>query len=163
MSGSVETDHPVVLFDGVCNLCNWGVQFVIRRDPAGEFRFAPIQSDPGASLLAACGMDPAQRNTWVLVADGECYTKSEAAVRVASRLGGRYRLLSPFRYVPRPLRDAVYDLIATHRYRIFGRREACMVPTADVADRFLVSDGRPSEGTDQDDVTADSGTVADVG
>lgn len=152
MTASADTDNPVILFDGVCNLCNWGVQFVIERDPDAEFRFAPIQSEPGAALLADCGLDPDQRETWVLVADGECHTKSDAAVRVATRLGGAYRLLSPFRYVPRILRDVAYDLVARNRYAIFGRREQCMVPAADVSDRFLVGDGRP---TANDDTGAD--------
>lgn len=149
----VDTDHPVVLFDGVCNLCNWGVRFVIRRDPAGEFRFAPLQSAPAADLLEDCGLDPGQRDTWVLVDDGDCYTKSDAAVRVAARLGGGVGLLSALRYVPRPIRDLGYDLVAASRYRIFGRREECMVPTGDVADRFLVGDGRPNEPPESGDTT----------
>lgn len=148
-----ETDHPVILFDGVCNLCNWGVRFVIERDPDAEFRFAPLQSEPGARLLEACGRDPDQRDTWVLVEDGECYTKSDAVIRVARRLGGPYRLLSPFRYVPRLLRDAVYGLVARYRYDVFGRREECMLPEAGVADRFLVGDGRASADASSPDRT----------
>lgn len=153
MAPSPETDHPVILFDGVCNLCNRGVRFVIERDPDAEFRFAPIQSDPGAALLEACGLDPGRRDTWVLVVDGECYTRSAAAIRVAARLGGACRFLSPLRYVPRVLRDAVYDFVATHRHAVFGRREECMVPEADVADRFLAGTGRPGTETNAPDRT----------
>lgn len=135
-------DHPVVLFDGVCNLCTGTVQFVIERDPEGTFRFAPLQSAVGTELLAEHGLSTDHMSSFVLLADGEVYTKSGAAIRIARRLGLPYSLLTPFLAVPKPIRDAVYDLVATHRYRIFGKRESCMVPTDDVRERFLAtSDG----------------------
>ncbi|MHB9285475.1 thiol-disulfide oxidoreductase DCC family protein [Halobacteriales archaeon Cl-PHB] len=135
-------DHPILLFDGVCNLCTWSVRFVVERDPNGIFRFAPLQSDVASELLANHDQAPEDLDSVVLLADGEVYTKSDAAIRVATRLGGVYRLLGPFRYVPRVLRDAVYDLVAASRYRIFGKRDSCLVPTDDLASRFL-SDGAP--------------------
>jgi predicted DCC family thiol-disulfide oxidoreductase YuxK len=131
------TDHPVVLFDGVCNLCSGAVQFLIRHDEAGTLRFAPLQSAVGAALLADCGLDPAQRATFVLVEDGECYTRSTAALRIARHLDRPLPLLSHLRVVPRPVRDAVYALVARYRYDVFGQKSQCMVPTPDVEKRFL--------------------------
>jgi predicted DCC family thiol-disulfide oxidoreductase YuxK len=137
-----ETDQPVILFDGVCNLCNGAVQFVIEHDPDGQFRFAPLQSAAGREWCRSCGLDPDQHESVVLVADGTCYTKSDAAIEIARRLESPYGLLSLLTVVPRPLRDFGYDLVAASRYRVFGRRDACMVPTDDVRDRFLAT---PSE------------------
>lgn len=133
----VGTDGPIVLFDGVCNLCSAIVQFVIRRDPGGRFRFAPLQSDIATELLRGCSLSGNQLETFVLIQDGDCNTKSSAAIRIAVELGGVYRLLGPLRYVPRPLRDAVYDLVVATRYDIFGRKDQCMVPGPDIEDRFL--------------------------
>jgi predicted DCC family thiol-disulfide oxidoreductase YuxK len=129
-------DHPVLLFDGVCNLCNGAVRFVVRHDPEGVFRFAPLQSDAADSLLADCDRE-SDLDSVVLVADGACHVKSDAALRVARRLGLPYSLLWAFRFVPRGLRDAVYDVVADNRYGWFGRREECMVPTPDLEERFL--------------------------
>lgn len=145
-------DHPVILFDGVCNLCNRFVQFVIERDPDGRYRFAPLQSGVGERLLADCGLDPDQRDTFVLVEDGSCYTKSEAALRVVTRLGGRYRLLVPAMYVPAFLRDPVYEFVAANRYDWFGKRDRCMAPTPDVRSRFLAGDPIPDSGGERDAV-----------
>lgn len=130
-------DGPIVLFDGVCNLCTGVVQFVIRRDPEGRFRFAPLQSETATELLHACGLSENRLETFVLIEDGDCYTKSSAAIRIAAHLGGLYRVAGPLRYLPRPVRDAVYDLVAASRYEVFGRKDQCMVPGPDVEDRFL--------------------------
>jgi len=129
--------HPVVLFDGVCNLCNAFVQFILPRDPEGVFRFASLQSSVGQAVSEQYGLPTEAFDSVVLVEDGDCYTRSDAALRILRRLGGVYRLLSYARVVPRPIRDAVYDLVATHRYRIFGRREACLRPPDDAESRFL--------------------------
>ncbi len=137
MPSSPAADGPIILFDGVCNLCEGYVQWVIRRDPAGIFRFAPIQSDVGASLLAQCELEGEALEGIVLVEDGRCYRKSDAVIRIASRLGFPYRLLAPARVVPRPLRDLVYDAIADRRYAWFGKKDACMRPTPEIQDRFL--------------------------
>ena len=130
-------DHAVVLFDGVCNLCNGAVNFIIDRDPDGYFRFAPLQSDVAEQLLAGTDAADAPLDTIVLVEDGAAYVRSTAALRIARRLSGLWPLLSAFLVVPRPLRDAVYDWIAANRYRWFGRREQCRVPTPGLKDRFL--------------------------
>lgn len=130
-------EHPVLLFDGVCNLCNRWIQFVIEHDPDGIFRFAPLQSEVAGELLDATGYEGADLDSVVLVDDGEYYAKSDAVIRTGKHLGGVYRLLGPTAYVPRMLRDFVYDFVANRRYGWFGKREACMRPTPDVEERFL--------------------------
>ncbi len=131
-------DHPVLLFDGVCNLCNGLVRFLIERDEDAVLRFAPLQSEVARELLADYEPDPGDLDTVVLVADGECFTRSSAVLGVARYLGLPYRLLYPLRFLPRRLRDFGYDLVANRRYDWFGRRDRCMAPTPDVAERFLV-------------------------
>jgi len=133
-----ESDnHPILLFDGVCNLCNGAIQFVIPRDPGGTLRFAPLQSDLGETVRAAAGLSTDDLETVVLVDDGMAYTKSDAAIRVGEHLGGVYRLLSLGRLLPRGLRDRIYDFVAEHRYDWFGKKDQCMVPDGDVSDRFI--------------------------
>ncbi|WP_435361951.1 thiol-disulfide oxidoreductase DCC family protein [Haloarchaeobius sp. DFWS5] len=130
-------DTPVLLFDGVCNLCNGAVQFVIERDDAGKIHFASLQSDAGARLLERAGLSPDQRETMVLVEGDDVYTKSSAAIRLAELLGGVYRVATLGRVVPRFVRDRVYDFVAAHRYQWFGKKDQCMVPEEDVSGRFL--------------------------
>jgi predicted DCC family thiol-disulfide oxidoreductase YuxK len=132
-------DRPVVMFDGVCNLCNGAVRFVIDRDPAGVFRFAALQSDAGRALLARLGVQlaPGDPETIVLVEGGRVYERSDAAVRIARRLAGPWRLFALLAIVPRRLRDAVYRFVARHRYRWFGRTAECRVPTPALRARFL--------------------------
>ena len=145
---SVARSHPVLLFDGVCNLCNRWVQFVIERDPAAEVRFAPLQSTAAKRLLADCGYEGETLDSVVLVEAGTCYTKSDAVVRVAHHLGGIYRLLGPTTAVPTRLRNAVYDFVAARRYGWFGRRDHCRMPEPGVRERFLA--GGPGVGERQD-------------
>ncbi|MFW6320344.1 MAG: thiol-disulfide oxidoreductase DCC family protein [Halohasta sp.] len=130
-------EHPVLLFDGVCNLCNGTIQYLIPRDPAGKLRYAPLQSSIGETVREATGLSPDDLETVVLVDDGKAYTKSDAAIRVGEHLGGVYRLLSLGRLVPRGLRNRIYDLVAENRYDWFGRKDQCMVPDEDVSDRFV--------------------------
>jgi predicted DCC family thiol-disulfide oxidoreductase YuxK len=129
-------DGPVLLFDGVCNLCTGAVRFVVPRDPDGRIRFAPLQSPAGQALLARHDL-PDDLDSVVLVEGDRAYTKSAAAIRVAELLGWPYRAAAIARLLPRRLRDAVYDVIAANRYDWFGRKERCMVPSEDVRDRFL--------------------------
>ena len=130
-------DHPILLFDGVCNLCNGSIQFIIPRDPAGELRFAPLQSDLGQTVRESTGLSTDDLETVVLVDDGMAYTKSDAAIRVGEHLGGVYRLLSLGRLLPRSFRDRIYDVVAENRYDWFGKKDQCMVPDDDVSDRFI--------------------------
>ena len=133
----VTTDRPVLLFDGVCNLCNGLVQWVIERDPEGRFRFAALQSDAGQRLLAAHDLPTEDFETFVLV-DGEyCYTKSTAALHVLKGLGLPYSALYPAVALPRFVRDRLYDFVADHRYGWFGKRESCMMPDESLESRFL--------------------------
>jgi len=132
-----SSEHAVVLFDGVCNLCNGAVNFIIDRDPEGYFRFAPLQSDVAEQLVAGTDAADATLDTIVLVEDGTAYVRSTAALRIARRLSGPWPLLYAFLVVPRFLRDAVYDWVAEQRYRWFGKRDQCRVPTTTLKDRFL--------------------------
>jgi predicted DCC family thiol-disulfide oxidoreductase YuxK len=125
----------VLLFDGVCTLCNGFVRFVIERDPAGRFQFAPLQSAAAARLLGATARP--LPDSLVLLEDGRLFTRSTAALRVARGLRFPWPLAYVFVAVPRPVRDWVYDAVARNRYRWFGRREICMVPTPELRSRFL--------------------------
>ncbi len=130
-------DHPVLLFDGVCNLCNGVVQFIIPRDPEGRIRFAPLQSSAGKALLSGQGLPTGNLDSVVLVEGDVVYRKSEAVLRVAELLGWPYRAAAVGRVVPLSIRDALYDIVAANRYDVFGRKDQCMRPDEDVSDRFL--------------------------
>ncbi|MFC7019594.1 MULTISPECIES: thiol-disulfide oxidoreductase DCC family protein [Haloarcula] len=131
-----ELDQPLLLFDGVCNLCNGFVRFVVQFDDAGEFLFAPLQSDVGQELSRRHGLETEDFDTVVLVEDGQVYKKSEAVLRVSRRLDGPWPLLSAFSVVPTRVSDRVYDLVAENRYRVFGKKDACPVPEPEIRDRF---------------------------
>ena len=130
-------EHPIILFDGVCNLCEGFVQFVIRHDPDAIFRFAPLQSTIGEELLMRCGWEENALDGVVLIDDGRCYKKSDAVIRVTRRLGMPYRLLGPSWIVPRSIRDRMYDYVADNRYAWFGKKDSCLMPTDDIRARFL--------------------------
>jgi predicted DCC family thiol-disulfide oxidoreductase YuxK len=127
----------IMLFDGVCNLCNGAVQFVIRHDARGEIKFASLQSESAAKLLEPFGINPSTLQTVVLLEDGRMYTKSDAALRLSRALKAPWSWLHPLIYVPRPIRDVVYDLIARNRYAWFGKQESCWLPTPELRARFL--------------------------
>ena len=132
--------HPVVLFDGVCNLCNAAVNFIIDRDPRGVFRFAALQSAFGERELARLGIPPpaGDPETILLVENGRVHARSTAALRISRRLSGLWPLLALLVVVPRPVRDAVYGWVARNRYRWFGRTsDVCRVPTPELRARFL--------------------------
>lgn len=131
------TEHPVILFDGVCNLCNAYVQFVIRHDSVSQFRFAPLQSIQGIELLKKHQLPLNQLSTVVLSIGGNYYTKSDAALRILSRLSGVWKLAGVFLILPKAMRDFGYDLIAKNRYRLFGQKDACIIPTPELRERFL--------------------------
>ena len=135
-TGNPQDDHALVLFDGVCNLCNGAVNFIIDHDPDGYFRFAPLQSEIARSYLDD-DLSPADLSTLVLIEDNRTYVRSTAALRIARHLSGPWSLLSAALLLPRPLRDAVYRWVAQNRYHWFGRRDQCRVPTPGLQDRFL--------------------------
>jgi predicted DCC family thiol-disulfide oxidoreductase YuxK len=127
----------IVLFDGVCNLCTGAVQFIIRRDRRAVFKFASLQSDLGRRLCAEHGGDPDAMQSILVLAGGRLYARSDAALEIAGQLDGPWRLAVVFKIVPRPVRDWVYSIVARNRYRWFGRREVCMMPTDDIVARFM--------------------------
>jgi predicted DCC family thiol-disulfide oxidoreductase YuxK len=129
--------NSIILFDGVCNLCNASVQFIIEHDPKAHFRFAALQSPIGQCLLEQHALRPQTMETMVLIEGTSAFTKSDAALRIAKRLSGLYPALTVLFNIPRPIRDWGYDLIANNRYKWFGKRDSCMVPTDDILDRFL--------------------------
>ncbi|KJC61426.1 hypothetical protein UP10_07725 [Bradyrhizobium sp. LTSPM299] len=129
-------DDDVILYDGVCIFCSRWVRFVIARDAARRFRFTPIQSDYGTRLAKAFGIDPDDPDTNAVVHDGVARLKSDAALTVLSLLPG-WGWTRVLFAVPKPLRNAVYSLIARNRYRIFGKYETCFVPDADMRARVL--------------------------
>lgn len=131
MSVEIPDDGPIVLFDGVCNLCNEFVQFLLPRDADEQFYFTSLQSEVGKRLLAEHGLPTDELESVVLIEGDEAYVKSGAVIRIAAKLGGVYRLLSPFRYLPRVLRDFAYDFVAERRYRWFGKKDRCAMPDTD--------------------------------
>ena len=138
--------NPVLLFDGVCNLCNGSVAFILDHERSGELRFAPLQSEVAKELLERA-VDPATAralrgdggapDSVVLLEGGRVHVRSAAALRVAHRLRAPYRWLGIFVIVPRPIRDLVYRWVAKNRYRWFGQTETCRVPTPELRARFL--------------------------
>ncbi|MEO9097673.1 MAG: DCC1-like thiol-disulfide oxidoreductase family protein [Candidatus Baltobacteraceae bacterium] len=134
---SSSSASAVVLFDGVCTLCSRGVGFAIARDPGAIFRFAALQSEPARAVLAPFGRVPEDFDSIVLVDRENVFVGSDAALRIAKRLRGPVRLAALLLALPRPLRDAAYRLVARNRQRWFGRRAACLVPTPELATRFL--------------------------
>ena len=131
-----EHASPIILFDGVCNLCEGTVQWIIEKDRAGQFRFASLQSDAAEAILEEY-QEPNDLDTVILVHQGKLYRKSDAALKVLRLLGGIYGLFYGFWIVPRFIRHRVYDWVAARRYRFFGKKEACMVPTPELRSRFL--------------------------
>src|SRR5215468_3756627 len=126
----------IVLFDGVCNFCNGTVNFIIARDSAGYFKFAPMQSETGQELRAKCGVSD-EVDSIILIEDDTAYIYSSAALRIARRLGGMWPSVYILMAVPKPIRDFFYKLFARNRYRLFGKKDVCMVPTPEVRERFL--------------------------
>ncbi|MDZ7880853.1 MAG: thiol-disulfide oxidoreductase DCC family protein [Saprospiraceae bacterium] len=133
----MKSEPPIILFDGVCNLCNASVQFVIERDPMAVFRFAALQSDFGQAILAKNAVNTEGGGTVILVENGQVYDRSTAALRVAKRLSGGIKLLAVFLIVPKPIRDFFYKIIARNRYRWFGKQETCWLPAKELKARFI--------------------------
>jgi predicted DCC family thiol-disulfide oxidoreductase YuxK len=129
--------YSIILFDGVCNLCDGVVQFVLKKDKKARFRFAALQSESGTALLKQFGLPTNVYNSFVLVESGRAYQKSDAALQVLKGLGGVWILLYGFIIIPRPIRDFIYDWVARNRYRFFGKKDECMLPTPEIRARFL--------------------------
>jgi predicted DCC family thiol-disulfide oxidoreductase YuxK len=132
-----NSTSPIILFDGVCNLCNASVQFVIERDPTAIFRFAALQSDFGQAIVAKNAINTEGGESVILVENGQIYDRSTAALRIAKRLSGGIKLMAVFLIVPKPIRDFFYKIIARNRYRWFGKQDSCWMPTKELKARFL--------------------------
>lgn len=136
-SGRGELPEHLLFFDGVCNLCNGLVQFIIRHDRRRRFRFASLQAEAGQRFLRTRGLAGNSLDSLVYWRKDKVLTRSTAALNVARDLGGVWAVAYVFILVPRFIRDAAYDLVARKRYRWFGKRDACMVPTLELRERFL--------------------------
>ena len=134
-----SVEKTVVLFDGVCNLCNSTVQFILRHDSEGQFRFASQQSEAGRRLLAEHGIpaSDALADSVVVIEGERVWLESDAALHILYRIGGVWSFPYIFRWLPKSFRDAVYRWVARNRYRIFGKRESYMIPTPELRSRFL--------------------------
>lgn len=130
-------DQPVILFDGICNFCNRTVNFAIKRDKKSLLKFAPLQSDVAKELLASFNLSSEEMSSIVLIEKEKSYTRSTAALRVCRYLNNLWPLMYGFIIVPKFIRDRIYDWVANNRYRWFGKKEVCMIPTPEVRSRFL--------------------------
>lgn len=134
----IPKDKRVIFFDGVCNLCNHSVQFIIRRDKKNQFLFAPLQSDLGQQFTQERRIDMSATDSIILYDPGVAYyVKSSAALKIGQSFGGGWKLLSLFEWIPSRIRDFFYDIVAKNRYRWFGKQENCMVPTPELKAKFV--------------------------
>jgi len=137
MPDEFTIQHPVILFDGVCNLCNNTVQFIIKKDKKDIFRFASLQSAFGNSVLQKFNLPADTFNSFILNQNGKIYTKSTGALLVAKQLPGTWKFLYVFIIIPSFIRNALYSIIANNRYKWFGKKEACWIPSPSLRNKFL--------------------------
>jgi len=135
MESTIPT-NPVILFDGVCNLCNGSVQKIIAADPQQQFRFASLQGSFGQQVLKQFHLPSSELSSFILLENNQIFTKSTGALKVARKLSGAWPLLYALILVPRFIRDGVYSIIARNRYKWFGKKESCMVPHAALQNLF---------------------------
>jgi len=134
-SEMLKENQNIILFDGVCNFCEASVQFIIKHDAKSYFHFTPQTSTKGQELWKAYKLG--EIDTIVLISNNQAYTHSDAALEICKNLDGFYKYLYVFRFLPKVFRDAAYRLVAKKRYKIFGKKESCMVPSVELKDRFL--------------------------
>lgn len=132
-----EPKKAIILFDGFCNLCNASVNFIIRRDRKDLFRFSTFQNDTGRAIAKKLGIENLVSDTLILYQHGKVHTQSTAALTIARKLNGLWPLLYAFIIVPPPLRNAIYNIISRNRYKWFGRRESCMIPSKGMLKKFI--------------------------
>jgi len=138
MKAVLPENKKIILFDGVCNLCNNAINFVIEHDKKDVFRFASLQSDLGRKMVSERNIDPEVLDSIILIEPGVAYyEKSTAALKIAKELSGGYSLLSYFSFLPDFIRDGVYKIVAANRYSWFGKKESCMIPTPELKAKFL--------------------------
>ncbi|MCB0456331.1 MAG: thiol-disulfide oxidoreductase DCC family protein [Flavobacteriaceae bacterium] len=131
------TNHKIILFDGVCNLCNSSVNFVIQHDAKNHFKFAALQSEVGQQLISKYKIDTTKTDSIILIDNNKSFVKSTAALRIAKQLNKGYPLLYGFIILPTFLRNCVYDYIAKNRYKWYGKKDSCMIPTPELKNKFL--------------------------
>jgi predicted DCC family thiol-disulfide oxidoreductase YuxK len=131
-----EIMGAIILFDGICNLCNHSVQFIIKRDPAGYFKFASLQSETGKRLLKQYGVSN-QIDSIIVIENKKVYIKSSAALQICTKLTGFWKFFIILRLLPSVFRDFFYDKVAKNRYKWFGKRDSCILPTTELKKRFL--------------------------
>ena len=135
---NLPLDKKIILFDGVCNLCEASVQYVIKHDKKDKFRFVALQSDLGQNILKHIGIDPTHIDSIVLYEPGVAYFyKSTAAIEIAKGLSGIFNVASVFRILPSGLRDIIYDFVAKNRYKWYGKKESCLLPSTELMSKFL--------------------------
>ena len=133
----LNIQNPIILFDGVCNVCDASVKFILARDKSEKYLFASLQSDTGQELLKKFGLPTEKFKTFALVENKQIFTKSTAALKVAKELSGVWKFFYVFIYLPVPVRDFFYDLVSKNRYLIGGKKHSCMIPTPEIKKRFL--------------------------
>ena len=133
-----ENEHKIVLFDGICNLCNSSVQFIIKRDTEDIFRFASLQGEVGQKLISERAIDISKVDSIILIEPTVAYyTKSDAALKIGQHLKGYRTISTVLNLIPSALRNIVYDFVARNRYKWYGKRDECMVPTPELRAKFL--------------------------
>jgi predicted DCC family thiol-disulfide oxidoreductase YuxK len=130
-------NHKIILFDGVCNLCNRTVNYVLKRDKKDRFRFAAFQDEAGKRLIAKLNIDRSKTDSIVLIDDDKVYVRSTAALRISRNLGGGYPLFYGLMIIPNFIRNWVYDYVARNRYKWFGKKDSCMIPAPEIRSKFL--------------------------
>lgn len=130
-------NNKIILFDGVCNLCSGTVKFIIKRDKKSIFKFASLQSNFGQNFLIKFNLPVSDFNTFVLIENEKLYIKSKAAFKVIGEFGGFWKILLIFRILPTFISDFFYDIVSKYRYKIFGKKESCMIPDDNILERFI--------------------------
>jgi predicted DCC family thiol-disulfide oxidoreductase YuxK len=129
--------NPLVLFDGVCNFCNYWVNFAIKRDRKNKLLFTPLQGETAKRVLPKYNLNPTSLSSVIFIDAGKAYTQSSAAIRICKHLGGRWKLFYGLIIIPKFIRDFIYNIIARNRYKWFGKKESCMIPIPELRERFL--------------------------
>lgn len=129
--------YDIILFDGICNFCNFWVNFLLRLDKKFIFKFAALQSTAGKELILKFNQLETDFDSFILISENQLFKKSTAALMIAKKLGGVFILLYPLIFLPLSFRDFVYDIIASNRYKIFGKKDSCRIPSAEDRERFL--------------------------
>jgi predicted DCC family thiol-disulfide oxidoreductase YuxK len=133
----VNTTHPIVLFDGVCNFCNFWIQFALKRDRTAKLKFTSLQGETAKKLLPQYGINPDVLTSVIFINEGRVYRESSAALHICRYLDGGWKLFYGLIIIPVFIRDSIYKWIGRNRYKWFGKKESCMIPTAEQRARFL--------------------------